>query len=144
MSHSYRVTPFRAWHMEWLTARGTPADGVGLTLPPSALAEAERQNTWTGVWEGDPIAVAGTMLQWPGRHLAWAYLPLATGRHMRWITREVRSNLATLDGRIEMTVRADFAPGLRWAKMLGFEIETPLLRRFGPQGEDHVGFVRIN
>lgn len=144
MTHRYRVTPFRAWHLDWLMARGNAAEGVGMTLPEAALAEAEKQNTWTGVWEGDPIAVAGTIKQWPGRHLAWAYLPVSTGHHMLWITREVKRNLDTLDGRIEMTVRADFEPGQRWAKMLGFELETPLLRRFGPQGEDHVGFVRIN
>lgn len=144
MTHRYRVTPFRAWHLDWLKSHGDPAEGVGLDLTPQAVAEAEKHYTWTWVWEGDPIAIAGTVQQWPGRHMAWAYLPLSTGRHMLCLTRGVREKLAPLDGRIEMTVRADFPAGIRWAKMLGFEIETPLLRRFGPQGEDHIGFVRIN
>ena len=44
----------------------------------------------------------------------------------------------------ESTVRRDFALGQRWARMLGFEIETPVLRQFGPEGEDHVGYVKFN
>jgi len=27
---------------------------------------------------------------------------------------------------------------------LGFELETPLLRQYGHDGADHVGYVRIN
>jgi hypothetical protein len=33
---------------------------------------------------------------------------------------------------------------MKWAKMLGFRVETPLLTMFGPEGESHVSYVRIN
>ena len=42
-----------------------------------------------------------------------------------------------------MTVLKDFKQGHRWAKILGFELETPTLRAYGPAGEDHAGYVRI-
>lgn len=140
----YVVTPFRAWHLKWLMARGNPAEGVGAVPPENALRDVEKQNSWTGVWSGDPIAAGGTMMQWPGRHTAWMFLPVDSGPHMLWITREVARNLRNVVGRVEMTVRKDFEAGHRWAKMLGFDVETPLLRAYGPQGEDHVGYVRFN
>lgn len=138
-----RVVPFKPWHYEWLRA-GEAAEGPTMQMDDRTLLELERLNSWTGVVDGVPVVCAGTIPQWPGRTLAWAYVARGTLRHMPWITENVLKNLAGIKGRIEFTVRADFPAGLRWAKTLGFEVETPRLRTYGPQGEDHVGFVRIN
>lgn len=140
-----RVVRFRAHHYQWLREGNPTADGGMFVPTPSVLAQIEGQNSWTGVVDGEPIACAGTVFQWPGRYTAWAYMGRNTGPHMRWITREVLKNLSKFTQcRIELTVRADFPAGQRWARMLGFEVETPLLKAFGPLGEDHVGFVRMN
>lgn len=139
-----RVVPFRRWHYNWLTDANPMADGGSFIAVDGVLAQLEGQNSWTGVKDGDPIVCAGTIQQWPGRHQAWAYMGKGTGPHMVWITKAVLANLAVVKGRIEMTVRADFEPGRRWAKMLGFELETPCLKGYGPYGEDHVGFARVN
>lgn len=137
-----RVVPFKAWHYEWL---GPAAEhGATVSMDAGLLRALEGQNSWTGIVDGDTIACAGTVQQWPGRHVAWAYLSFTSGPHMGWITRQVRKNLECVKGRIELTVRADFPAGLRWARLLGFEVEVPLLRRYGPEGEDHMGFVRYN
>lgn len=136
-----KVVPFRAWHHEWL---GPAAEAGAVVLEGAILQVLERQNSWTGVVDGEPMACAGTVEQWPGRYVAWAHLSRASGPHMGWITRQVRKNLEGVKGRVELTVRADFPAGLRWARLLGFEIETPILRRYGPEGEDHVGFVRLS
>jgi hypothetical protein len=138
------VVPFRSWHFEWLLAGGKPSDGFDIKFSPEALRQLERENTWTGVVDGDPVACAGTICQWPGRHSAWAYLGLNTGPHMLWLTLETAKRIATVKGRIEASVRSDFSAGQRWMKMLGFSVETPCMKSFGPQGEDHVGFVRFN
>lgn len=139
------VVPFCRWHYHWLAERGPAVDQIGdMARDPATLAVLERCNTWTGVVDGDPIAVAGTMQLWPGRHMAWAHMSLDTGPHMLWITHETLKRLEQVSGRIELTVRADFAAGRRWAQMLGFEIETPCMKQYGPTGEDHIGFVRIN
>lgn len=140
----YLVTPFRAHHYEWLRESNPTADGGMFVATRPLLLQLEQQNSWTGVVDGLPIACAGTYVQWPGRHTAWAYLGKNTGPHMKWITKAVIANLAGVKGRIELTVRADFEIGQRWARMLGFEVESPRLKAFGPLGEDHVGFVRIN
>lgn len=138
------IVPFKAHHFDWLMEAGPKADG-GLQLPMSTglMRHLEGQNSWTGVVDGEPIVCAGTIEHWPGRHQAWAYLGLNSGPHMTWITLAVRKNLKTIRGRIECTVRADFELGQRWAEMLGFEIEAPRMRQYGPEGEDHIGFVRI-
>lgn len=133
------VVPFRRWHYKWLMDRT-----AGVFMPEPVLAQLEGENSWTGVVENDPLVCAGTVQQWPGRHVAWAYLGDDTGPHMRWITREVQQNLTRVQGRIELTVRCDFPAGHRWAEMLGFKVETPRMEGFGPEGEDHTGYVRFN
>ena len=105
------------------------------------------------------LACGDTLAQWPGRHLAWAYLNATTGRHMTYITRGARRVIERAQGRVEFSVRRDFAKGHRWARMLGFDVENfpgtkieeypadavvpGLLRRYGPEGEDHVAYVRF-
>jgi hypothetical protein len=78
--------------------------------------------------------------------VAWTYMSPRSGRHMSFITRAVLRNLATIAGRIELTVRRDFEQGHRWARILGFAVENPpgILAGFGPMGEDHVSYVRFN
>jgi len=127
--------------MAWLLAEGEPAP-----FDVDTLLVLEKQNSWTVVADGNPVACGGTLEQWPGRHIAWVYLNKETGAHMKFITRAVQKGMAKLKGRIEMTVRADFAQGHRWARILGFRIENEpgILRAFGPQGEDHVAYVRFN
>lgn len=143
MTADRRVVPFRPWHYAWLV--GNPSDGpVSVKISELMLTQMAVENSWTGVVDGSPIACAGTVRQWPGRHTAWAYLSPETGKHMRWVTKETLIVLAAIKGRIELTVRCDFELGHRWAKMLGFEVETPVMKGFGPFGEDHTGYVRWN
>jgi hypothetical protein len=138
-----QIVPFRRWHLVWLQEQGPAADG-NFGYGVDVLMTLEKQNCWTVVQDGKPIACGGTLLQWPGRHQAWMYMAPQTSRHMRFITHAVQSGLEKIKGRIEFTVRADFAQGHRWAKMLGFSVETPCLKDYGPEGEDHVGYVRFN
>ena len=144
MTVDRRVVPFRRWHYAWLADGFRAAEGGDFRLSPGALASLEGENSWTGLIEGEVMVCAGTIAQWPGRHTAWAYVARGTLRHMPWITAETKKALDAVKGRIEFTVRADFPAGLRWAKTLGFEVETPLLKNYGPEGESHVGFVRFN
>lgn len=139
-----RVVPFKGFHYRWLSEDNPTADGGMFVASDETLAQLERQNSWTGVVDGRPVVCAGTYTQWRGRHTAWAYLGKGTGPYMKWITKRVRANLANVQGRIELTVRSDFPQGQRWARLLGFEVEAPLLRKYGPLGEDHIGYVRIN
>lgn len=134
--------PFRRWHLAWLVGSGKPESGF-MPLDTATLMVLEQQNSWTAVIDGNPVACGGTIQHWPGRHQGWMYLNKASGKHMRWLTAAVFNKLNNIVGRLEISVRCDFALGHKWAKMLGFRVETERMERFGPEGEDHTGYVRI-
>lgn len=144
MTYDRRVVPFRHWHYEWLIDHESLEYG-GWKPPASAMSSLENENSWTGVVDGKVVVVAGTIQQWPTRHVAWAYIAQKRGvlKHMPWITEETIKALDRVKGRVELTVRTDFAPGQRWAERIGFKVETPLLKMYGPEGEDHIGYLRI-
>lgn len=133
-----KVVPFRSWHLAWLGRSLEP----GPMPSAGVIASLEGQPSYTGMVDGEVIACAGVVQQWPGRHTCWALLGPSAPQHIRWITREVRKVLDAVSGRIELTVRCDFPAGQKWAELLGFHIETPRLKSFGPEQEDHVGYVR--
>jgi len=142
-AHNYSVVPFRRWHVDWLLEDGD-AEGGFCRPDQGTLAAMEGMGTnWTIVLEGTPLMCGGTMMQWPGRHIAWSYLNQHTGKHMVYITKRVLEYLAKAKGRIEITVRVDYEKGHRWAKMLGFKEEC-FLTAYGPEGEDHVQYTLFN
>lgn len=145
MIPDHRVVPFKRWHYDWLADATLAVDQNKLTrIDLNTLIELENASSFTYIVDGTPIACAGTIRQWPGRSVAWAYLSYLTGPIMRRLTKEVKQRLDVIPGRIEFTVRCDFPAGHRWAKMIGFEVESPCLKAYGPEGEDHVGYVRFN
>lgn len=136
------VVPFKRWHYDWL---GPAAEGAApVRVPEDMLAAMEAAYSRTMIVDGEIVCCVGSVTPWPGRHCVWAYMSPKSAAHLLWITRESLKLAATLEGRLELTVRADFAAGHRWAKLLGFEVEAPMLRDYGPAGEDHVGYVRMN
>jgi len=140
---TYLVSRFQRWHLEHL--RTDAIEEQTYTHDPEMLRAMEQSpNTWTVVAEGEPVACGGTLELWPGRHLAWGILGDAAKRHVLAVSRVARDVVSRVPGRVECTVRSDFIPGQRWAKLLGFSVETPCLAHFGPLGENHVGFVRVN
>ena len=142
MTVKYITVPFKRRHLEWLAADGS-SEGMSV-MSSDALKSMECKDSWTIVADGSPVACGGTIEQWHGRHIAWAFLSEDSGPHMRYITRKSREIVAAPKGRVEMTVRCDFAAGHRWAPLLGFSVETPMLAMYGPEGEDHTGYVRFN
>lgn len=143
MTAKYVLVPFRRWHIDEL---GISAEGgEPYNLSPEETHQMERSRLcWTLFYEAKPVACGGFFLVWKGRYIAWMLLDPQSGRHMGAVTRHTLARMAELKGRIELTVRAEFEQGHRWARMLGFKVETPTLERFGHDGSDHVGYVRIN
>lgn len=137
--------PFQRQHLDQLNEDGL-AEGVSADVGADAGPLLEASNSWTVTHGGRPVFCGGTIQLWPGRHMAWAGVSSEAGPYMKFITREARWIVEQADGRVELTVRADFESGHRWARMLGFDVENPpgLLRRYGVDGEDHVAYVRLN
>lgn len=98
---------------------------------------------WTAEVDGAPIGCGGLAPQWENRAIMWALIGENAGPHFVKIHREV-SRFITLAPyrRIEAQVDVGFEPGIRWMRMLGFELEA-YKRAFRPDGADMLEFVRI-
>lgn len=96
-------------------------------------------------WEdGACVGSAGIIEVWHHRAAAWCLMSDACGAHMIEITRLAKEALDLHPAaRIEMLVFADFPAGIRWAKMLGFKLETPEPMRKFAQERDCYMFARV-
>lgn len=96
-------------------------------------------------WVGSrPVAAAGIIELHSRCALGWAMLGADAGPYLRPITRAVRNALDISPfPRIEMRVAYEFEEGHRWAKLLGFEVEAPLMRKSGVRGEDETLYARV-
>lgn len=130
------VVPFKAQHYAWLKP--------DFPLSTALLREMEYGNNCTVVVDGEVIACGGTIEQWTNRHLAWAYLLPTTARRMALVTRAARTMVERPKGRVEMTIVRGYEMGEKWAAMLGFTLETPVMKSYGPDGQDHSMWTRFN
>lgn len=93
--------------------------------------------------DGKVVAIAGILPRWDGVGMGWAWLTKEWRRHARRITAEVIMGLELARyHRIEIGVKTDFKGGHSWARRLGFELETPVAKKWGPDGEDYSIYVR--
>ncbi len=136
------VEPFRAEHMDGIEMAGREAL-IGASFDPAQRRALEGDSSWTAL-DGDTVlAIAGVVNMWEGRYLTWALISRHAGARMRRVTKAVRVYLDALDARrVELTVEVSFKAGHQWARMLGFELETPCMRAYAPDGADHAMYVR--
>ena len=103
--------------------------------------------SFTGFSGGKIIGSAGFVPQWEGRVIGWALLSPQIPK-MAWvqIVRTIKATMERLfnEGtrRIEITVPAGFAQGIRFAKMLGFAVECKMTA-YQPDGSDAYLFAKI-
>lgn len=131
--HSFALQP------QQVTADEIVSDGYGQYLKDNGPCFTVRRS------DGSTIAVVGLLDQWEGRCLAWAILAQDAGRELLPLTRGIAKYLdASPYHRFEATIDAGFAQGHRWAKLLGFELETPKpMRKFYPNGNDAFLYARV-
>jgi hypothetical protein len=117
----------------------------GYELSPALAVELEAIGGKAAVDDnGDVLAIAGIMPRWENVGLAWAWLARGWRKHARRITAEMITGIETAPyHRIEVAVKAGFHRGERWAERLGFELETPLARKWSPDGQDFSIWVKV-
>nr|ACF98017.1 hypothetical protein [uncultured bacterium 878] len=138
-----QIEPYQPRHLHELALQ-PHQQHLGVALRAHGWAEqvADAGPCWTALADGNPIACAGFQDCWEGRAVAWAILAETAGLHMPALTRAVRRALALHPAeRIEAQALVGFAPGTRWARLLGLVPET-VLRKFH-QGRDYQAFVLL-
>ena len=137
------LVPFRAEHLALIQVQEAQAS-VSEFMTLAHARALESQMSFTYVAGGRVLAVGGFVEQWPQRAEMWSYIDSDCGKHFVGLH---RAALGLLDAceyrRIEATVRADFDEGHRWLKMLGFQLEAPLMRAHLPTGEDSALYARV-
>lgn len=138
------IIPFEAEHLRALNLQAAQRKFDDEFMPDHARALEMAGNAYTAMDGGVPIACSGIVEQWEGRALAWAMLADDIGgqRFVR-VHRAVRRFIDVAPyRRIEMQVDAEHAQAVRWARLLGFDVESKM-RAFLPNGRDAFMFVRI-
>jgi hypothetical protein len=92
--------------------------------------------------------IVGGILSWPGVARVWAITTVSLDQHPVGASKAVLALI--LNGvqyynihRLEMTVKADYLAGIKWAQFFGFEAEG-LLRSYGQDKSDYLIFGRLS
>lgn len=113
-----------------------PDDVAGLAVQPMQTLEGVTPQIARGLvgplsftardHDGEVLVCAGILELWRGRGMAWSLVSAHAGRRMCAVTRAARRILDIAPyPRVECYVDAEFPPGMRWARVLGFTLETP-------------------
>lgn len=127
-----------------MNLRGLEAVHSGFEITPQVALDLEEIGGMAALADGEVVALAGILPQWRGVGLAWSWLGRGWRGHAREITERVALGLDESEFvRIEAAVRVDYARGHRWLQRLGFVMETPLARKWGPDGADYSIYARV-
>ena len=118
---------------QWLGMYATQANAEALARSTRAIAVVDGKRV---------LGVAGVETYWTGRGMAWAFLAGDLRKDFVAGHRIAKQFLDSFsDMRIEAFVECDFEQGHRWMKLLGFELETPVAKRY-QNGRDCSIYVR--
>lgn len=101
-------------------------------------------NALTGLHDKKPVAIAGIYRQHGKKGICYCLFSDDCKKTMNTLVRIMRRVIESSEfDRVEMTVDCDFEQGHRLAKILGFEVECPRMRKSNIVGGDETLYVRI-
>lgn len=109
------------------------------------IASVQPGDVWSFFSEEQLVGIAGIHPIWDGRASIWMLMDQDAGRHLLALTRCVRLMLEEYGyRRTELWVSTTFEQGCRWARLLGFDLETPVpARGYLPNGNDAYLYARV-
>jgi hypothetical protein len=135
------IAPFEPHHLLELELQ--PGQRVDAATVNHAETLAQSLVSGSVFHAGKLAACGGVFELWRGRAMAWAALSADAGPALVEITRHVLRGLnASPFRRVELYARLDFAPSMRWAKLLGFQFES-IMRAGAPDGADLAVYARV-
>lgn len=104
----------------------------------------KRKYTYSVVKDDVVYAVLGITEYWPGRGEVWAILKKDLGQDFLMVNACAKHIMDSYSfSRYEAVVNLDFKNGIRWMKSLGFDVEAPLMKKYGRDGKDCVLMSRV-
>lgn len=139
------VRPWRKGDTERIdiqSAQGYVTSLVDVSVDLTPLSE--KGLVWTAEVGDKVLGCWGAVPEWQNRCVVFSLLGADCGKHMAAIHKASLRFLTSIPfRRMEAHVDIGFDQGIRWMKMLGFELEA-YKRAFRPDGADMLEFVRIN
>lgn len=131
------IVPFKADHLAGMRLQSGQAWAQS-HIEEAGIRELEGATAFTALEDGQPVACAGVAQVEKGRWIAWSYLSdRVTARNFLKVHNAVRGFLHGFDARrIEMVVDHGFLQGHKWARMLGFSVDAPCMRKYNVDGSD--------
>lgn len=101
-------------------------------------------HSYTIFVKGKAAACVGVAEYWRHRGEAFAFISADSGPHFLPIVRTMKRLIDGVDcDRIEATVIKSFKQGHRLVRLLGFELEADLMRKYGLTGLDYSLYARV-
>ena len=140
----FRVEPFRPEHLTLLALQPHQQPMRAFIQSPGYAEMLATTDAFTAFVGDRAVACGGVMTIWEGRGTAWALLAGEIGgdvmRRVHFAAKRYFDS-STLR-RIEATCDVDFEQGHRWLSLLGFTLETHIMRGYRPDGGDESMYVR--
>jgi hypothetical protein len=139
------IIPFEPDHLKRIDLQEEQSTANDFMNNLDYIEALSAHEAWTGLIDGRVVACAGFVTIWAGRIQVWSVVSATIGaKGMMVLTRAVLRGLALKKGRVEAIVADNFKAGHRWARMLGFTLETPVaMRGFFPNGGDAFLYARV-
>lgn len=139
------ITPFKPEHLKQVDVQAEQ------TLAREHLQNEDYANllaqheAWTLLIDDRVVACAGFIPVWGNRYQAWAIISATIGASgMLTLSKAVMRALSLKTGRVEAYVAEEFKAGHRWARLMGFDLETPkAMRGWFPEGGGAFLYARI-
>lgn len=137
-----RIIPLTKEHLDRIQAQDAQ-EYVSAWITDQIKAELTQGMSFAAVEGDEVLCCAGILEYWEGRAAAWAVIAGNLGRRFIPIHRAAESFLKDSSyRRLEATADIGFCNGHRWLEMLGFKLETPVMKNYLPTGGDAAMYVR--
>lgn len=135
---------FRAEHFEALRGEPSVAPLLGHLTSAHLSALESAPYAYSILRDSRVLVCAGVAEYWPGRGEAWAVLSTGLRHDLVRVTKMIRRFLEVCPvRRIEAAVSIEHDAGHRWARLVGFQLEVPLLKSYLPDGRDCSLYSRV-
>ncbi len=140
----FEMMPFKADDINEINPQPANISMANMLSREHWLRIEQQRFSYTMRVEGRVVACTGVFEYWPGRGEVWAILDKDCKEEFLYIHKAAKRFFEVCPvNRIEATVELGFPEGHRWMRLLGFELEAPVLKKYFPNGSDCSLYAKV-